>query len=87
MRAVEGAEPPIAGATMDRRRPAVMKPARSLLDASFRYVPAAATSVSDTWSRHGWRPTTKEERGRRRAAARVSAAAEPKLDTRLLAGG
>ena len=34
-----------------------MKPSRSILDESFRYVPSAATSVADTWRRFGWRPT------------------------------
>ena len=43
-----------------------MKPARSILDDSFRYVPAIATSVAETWRRFGWRPTTEEERKRRR---------------------
>jgi len=46
-----------------------MKPAHSILDESFRYVPALATSVRDTWRRHGWRPTTDEDRKRRRLAA------------------
>jgi hypothetical protein len=41
-----------------------MKPACSILDRSFRYVPAAATSVSETWRRFGWQPTTAEERDR-----------------------
>ena len=39
-----------------------MRPIRSILDASFRYVPAVATSVALTWLRAGWRPTTDEER-------------------------
>jgi len=39
-----------------------MKPARSILDRSFRYVPAVATSVVETWRRFGWRPMTVEER-------------------------
>jgi hypothetical protein len=43
-----------------------MKPAHSILDDSFRYVPAVATSVAETWRRFGWRPTTEEERKRRR---------------------
>jgi hypothetical protein len=43
-----------------------MKPARSILDDSFRYVPAVATSVVETWRRFGWRPTTEEDRKRRR---------------------
>lgn len=43
-----------------------MKPRRSILDESFPYVPSAATSVSETWRRFGWRPVTEEERKRRR---------------------
>jgi hypothetical protein len=43
-----------------------MKPLRSILDPSFRYVPAVATSVAATWRRAGWRPTTDEERRARR---------------------
>jgi hypothetical protein len=39
-----------------------MRPRYSILDPSFRYVPAAATSVAETWRRFGWRPTTEEER-------------------------
>jgi hypothetical protein len=42
-----------------------MAPAKSILDGSFRYVPAAATSVAQTWRRFGWRPTTDDERKRR----------------------
>lgn len=41
----------------------------SILDESFRYVPAAATSVAETWRRFGWRPTTDEERRARRQPA------------------
>jgi hypothetical protein len=43
-----------------------MNPTHSILDASFRYVPAIATSVAETWRRYGWRPTTEEERKTRR---------------------
>jgi hypothetical protein len=43
-----------------------MKPIRSILDASFRYVASVATSVASTWRRAGWRPTTDEERKARR---------------------
>jgi hypothetical protein len=57
-----------------------MKPARSILDRSFRYVPAMATSVSDTWSRFGWRPTTDDERNRRRDAG-VASRQPPASDT------
>ena len=43
-----------------------MRPIRSILDASFCYVPSVATSVAATWRRAGWRPTTDEERKARR---------------------
>lgn len=43
-----------------------MKPAHSILDDSFRYVPAIATSVTETWRRFGWRPTSEEEPRRQR---------------------
>jgi hypothetical protein len=46
-----------------------MRPLRSILDASFRYVPSGATSVASTWRRAGWRPTTDEERKARRQPA------------------
>ena len=42
----------------------MMRPSHSILHPSFRYVPAAATSVAETWRRFGWRPTTGEERRR-----------------------
>ena len=35
-----------------------MRPSYSILDPSFRYVSAAATSVAETWRRFGWRPTS-----------------------------
>ena len=44
----------------------IMRPIRSILDASFRYVPSVATSVASTWRRAGWQPTTHEERRARR---------------------
>lgn len=47
-----------------------MKPAHSILDESFRYVPAVATSVTETWRRFGWRPISEEERRRQRRPAR-----------------
>jgi hypothetical protein len=33
-----------------------MKPTRSILDPTFRYIPAIATSVAETWARFGWLP-------------------------------
>lgn len=39
-----------------------MRPAHSIFDASFRYVPSIATSVAETWRRAGWLPMTDEER-------------------------
>ena len=42
------------------------KPSSSILDESFPYVSAVATSVSETWRRFGWRPMTDEDRKRRR---------------------
>jgi hypothetical protein len=44
---------------------AIMKPTQSILDHSFRYVPAVATSVMQTWRRFGWLPTTDDDRRRR----------------------
>jgi hypothetical protein len=43
-----------------------MKPANSILDQSFRYVPSMSTSVAETWRRFGWRPMSDEDRKRRR---------------------
>jgi Protein of unknown function (DUF3014) len=48
-----------------------MRPARSILDASFRYVPSFATSVARTWQSAGWRPTTHQERMARQRGATV----------------
>ena len=52
----------------------MMKPSLSLLDDSFRYVPAAATSVSMTWRRFGWRPPSDFERWPRLTARPTYAA-------------
>jgi hypothetical protein len=46
-----------------------MRKSYSILDPSFRYVPAAWTSVAETWRRFGWCPTTDEERKNRRGPA------------------
>jgi hypothetical protein len=50
-----------------------MKTICSILDPSFPYVPAVATSVADTWRRFGWRPTTEEERSSRQMPHAVRA--------------
>jgi hypothetical protein len=44
----------------------MVKPARLIVDESFRYVPAVATPVAETRRRSGWRPMTDEERRTRR---------------------
>jgi hypothetical protein len=31
-----------------------MKP--NILDPKFKYIPAAATSIQDTWRKYGWKP-------------------------------
>jgi hypothetical protein len=41
-----------------------MKPARSILDKRFEYVPASNTSVTDTWRKYGWKP---QDEARRKA--------------------
>lgn len=59
-----------------------MKPSRSILDASFAYVPSTITAVDSTWRRFGWKPTTEEERRRRRTSSEINpgkAAVELKL--------
>jgi hypothetical protein len=43
-----------------------MKPTKSILDESFAYTSAAATSVDATWRRYGWQPLTEQERRSRR---------------------
>ena len=46
-----------------------MKPAISILDPAFQYVPSVATCVADTWRRFGWRPLSALERQRRAKTA------------------
>jgi hypothetical protein len=43
-----------------------MTPVKSILDQSFAYTPSTATAVDATWRRHGWQPTTEQERKARR---------------------
>jgi hypothetical protein len=33
----------------------------SLLDSKFRYVPAAATDIRNTWAKFGWKPVERKE--------------------------
>jgi hypothetical protein len=70
-----------AVAVIPPKRHANMKPSKSILDRSFRYVPSVATSVASTWRRFGWRPTTADERSRRLVQqAALSPIALPRLD-------
>ncbi|HEV8210073.1 MAG TPA: hypothetical protein VGP77_08120 [Vicinamibacterales bacterium] len=61
-----------------------MKPDRSILDASFRYVPAVSTSVADTWRRFGWQPASLGERQLQpqRSSAPTSGLVAPRLARR-----
>ena len=43
-----------------------MRPTKSILDESFAYTPAVATTVAETWRRFGWLPTSEQERAKRR---------------------
>jgi hypothetical protein len=61
------------------QRPTAMKPDRSILDASFRYVPSVSTSVSDTWRRFGWQPASVT--GRQAAAALASPPSSDRVAT------
>ena len=54
-----------------------MKPVHSILDESFRYVPAVATSVAETWRRFGWEPRTERERKKPRQPAAASVESQP----------
>src|SRR6266478_3970081 len=50
----------------------IMRPARSILDTSFRYVPSFSTSVASTWRRAGWRPTEEQRTAQQRSGPSTS---------------
>ena len=35
---------------------------QNLLNPEFKYVPAAATDITQTWKKHGWKPVEKKEK-------------------------
>lgn len=40
----------------------------SILNPNFRYIPPANTDITETWRKHGWQPTTPEQREARQRA-------------------
>ena len=51
----------LAALKMEHRPQTQVKP-KSLLDPTFKYVPAAATDITQTWRRFGWQPIEKKEK-------------------------
>ncbi|HUL63374.1 MAG TPA: hypothetical protein VLW55_02050 [Burkholderiaceae bacterium] len=54
-----------------------MKPSKSILDKSFRYVASGGTAVDATWRRFGWQPVTDKERRVRRFVPGGNSGPEP----------
>src|SRR5229473_3281943 len=53
---------PLISPAVQCKGDSIIRPAGSILDASFCYVPSFSTSVASTWRRAGWQPTTEEQR-------------------------
>lgn len=57
-----------------------------LLDPAFKYTPAAAQSVMETWRKAGWKPTTQAERNARIRRQMTAAPQEQRKDASALPG-
>jgi hypothetical protein len=77
------------GAALDRLRAEALRPAAvethhgkdrmRLLDPRFKYRNAAATNVTDTWKKHGFKPTTEAERAARQKQLQDDDSAPPNV--------